>query len=501
MTIREADTSGESASGTADREATRPDDDDPWFGPRISRAEVGGIALISLLYVVLVFDLVSDSAPLGWDEATYALRARNFFDHTFSTGWNDYRAPGLPAVMSPFVGMGDTALRSITACFGLIGIGATWLVGRILFGQLAGVIAAAGLTLTPTWLSSSTQIWPDVPGASLGVVVTAVAIIGTRGGIVRWWTLAAAPIAMAATFLRFGAPIPIGIVLVAIGLWRLRTFVRFPGRTILLIASLAASVYAVLMVPFLTGSIRAPLSALRQLRDQNAFPLVKGFTDYSERYREIFGDMGILVVLLGLGLAITARKMLGGRIGITAVAGLVTAVALATILHGELRYLSPALPLVWLGVAGGLAVAGGHLPRRYSMTIAGLFLIAMLSGAMTYANDMNEWLYRWGGLRTVSEEIGASVRSSSCVVLTMRYPVVAWYSGCEARPYDVSNGLPDNAEWDADELFLLLIDGVGALPNEDQLVSILGEAREPDYVNPEPESGSHYPVAAYRLGD
>ncbi len=456
---------------------------------------------IAIGFVVFATRLIAEGAPLGWDEAVYALKARSIGLGTPTIGWSTYRAPGLPALLSPIVTSGESSLRLMVSAFGLIGVANTWWLARRLLGPATAAIAATGLALTPVWLTASTQIWPDVPGAVLGLAALTSVILATETDQLKWWGLLAVPLTFLATLFRFGAPIPIAIGLIIIGLARSRVFLRNPGRSAILVGGLLTAVALVLLVPAITAASATPLGSILRSRDANDFPITQGFIDYGARYQEVFGATGILIVVTGVGLALTRAKHLRGYASMMAGAGLLTIVAIAAVLHGELRYLAPALPLLWIGAADGLASVTSGLSRSPNTFLGGLAVLVMMSGALTYADDMNDWLYRWQGLRTVSNEIGANY-GPACEIFTARAPVAAWYSNCDVASYDPSN-LAALSELNDDALpsFLLLLDTGGQIPEPDQFEDIGIDPADPTLESQPPPVKYFVPTFAFEIAD
>jgi len=65
------------------------------------RTEMLVLGAIGFLFALVCVWLVARGAPLGHDEAVYALKARTLSEGTTSAFfWNDYRAPGLPMVLA-----------------------------------------------------------------------------------------------------------------------------------------------------------------------------------------------------------------------------------------------------------------------------------------------------------------------------------------------------------------------------------------------------------------
>jgi len=463
----------------------------------ISRKELALGALIFLAYAVFIYRLVSQLAPLGWDEAVYAVKGRAIRFGTEAVTWEAYRAPGLPIVLSPIITSGDSALRLIPAVFGAIGIANTWWLAKRFFGALAGGIAAAGLALTPTWLRASTQIWPDIPGAVLGLAAITAVILATEREGLSWWALLAAPLTFLATLIRFGAPIPIAIGLIIVSVIRVRVFMKRPVRAIVLVVSVSAAVAAVVLTPLTTGIGVSPMTAMGSLLASNDFPISRGFSDYTAQYRGLFGGWGFVIVSLGIGLGLSQATRLRNHLAISATTGIATVLVLAAIIHGELRYLSPSLPFLWIAAAGGLATASTHLPAPSNVFLAGFMVLTMIFGAAVYANDTNDWLARWRGLRSASQEVGAASGFENCGVLSSRLPVAAWYSGCKTFHY-AEKDLAELMDDDIEAVYLIVVDDGTAPVLED--IEIFDIEPDNPMITYEPVRGDYfYPTTVFEV--
>src|SRR4030043_382886 len=117
-------------------------------------------------------------------------------------------------------------LRLLVAGFGLGLAGVTWLLTRHLFGRPAGLVAAAGVALSPPLLLAATQVWPDVPGAAVGLAAIALFVFSPGGERPSGGILSMVPVVAPPTYLRFGAPLPMAIGLVVLAVWRRRVLMR-----------------------------------------------------------------------------------------------------------------------------------------------------------------------------------------------------------------------------------------------------------------------------------
>ena len=431
------------------------------IGPVPRRAELIAVAAVLLGFLAMALVLLAERGPLGHDEAVYALRAETFrLGEPAGSTWAGYRAPGLPFV-AQFAGSSEAGMRLVTTGFGLVLLVATWIFGRLLFGPAAGVTAAAGVALTPLILRSSVQIWPDVPGAALGMLAIAVLACSTAGDRVSWWAFAVPPLVGAATIVRFGAPANLAFGLGAVALWRLEAIRRSPVRAVAAGVLSAVAAAVVLLVPSATGNDPAPLSAIGA-RSREWF---EGFADFAVRAGELIGSPAGVALLTGVVAAVLLARRgriprgalaaaLGGGVG----SGLITAV----LLHGELRYLAPTIPLLWAAAGAGLAglAAVVTLPRAEAGVLAAALLGAMVVSALDLgyeANRVNK--ARYSSVRTAAERVGEAAAGGSCGVVTGYGPQVGWYSGCLVAGFPGSGPTPPRwLESRSDVVFLFRVE-------------------------------------------
>lgn len=438
---------------------------------------LGGIALLYLLVVVLS---IRRGPPLGWDESVYSLRTRDFAEGvTPRHYWDAYRAPGLPWLLHLLWGIGShpTVFRLAVAAFGLGLVVVTWLLARHLFGLRAGLIAAVGVALAPPLLLAATQVWPDVPGAAVGLLAVALFVFATGGERPSWWMVALAPLAGAATFLRYGAPLPIAIGLVVVAVWRRRLLLRHPAPALVSAAAASAAVAVVLLLPRLTGAASSPLGAITGF-NRSWF---EGFGDFASLAHEVVGPAAVVLALIGVVVGIGKAGPDGAERGalLAAVAvSVVTVVAIAFVLHGEVRYLTPAFP--WLFVAGapGLERLGRSLPRAAGTAAAAVVVVALAATAVGVARERNRDLgTEHTTVRQAAEEITALADGRPCLVVASRVPQVMWYSACEATTFDLDEvRLPRRA---GTVIFMLWVGGDRRQPEGDLLAAYRAAAGGP----------------------
>jgi len=449
------------------------------IGGPIARYEWLTLGAVVLVYLAVVALAVRRGPALGWDESVYALRGRDFV-----TGaepgryWNAFRAPGLPWLghLVWVEGREATVLRLLVSGFGLGLVATTWLLTRHLFGRRAGLIAAAGVAVTPPLLLAATQVWPDVPGACLGLVAITLFVLATGGERSSWWMLAVVPAVAAATYLRFGAPLPVAIGLLGVAWWRRRMLLRHPLPAVLTVLAASAAVVLVLEVPFLTGAETAPLGSIGGM-SRGYF---EGFADYAALAQQVIGPAAVVLALAGFVAAFgwAGRGIDRGALLAAVLIGLATAAAIAFVLHGEVRYLAPAYPWLWVAGAPGLERVGGLLPGRARPLAAAVVAAALVAAVVGTARDRNrDASAEYTTVRRAAEAVAERAEGRPCVVVTSRVPQVMWYSGCQATLFHLGGVSFPAAP--GRMVFMLLVGGFGDQPQGELLEAYRAAAGEP----------------------
>ena len=78
-----------------------------------------------------------------------------------------------------------SALRITVLCFALAGLAATYVAGRLIAGELAGLIALLLLTASPLYIQRSAILQADMPAIALMMVALAVMLTATRTKVRR----------------------------------------------------------------------------------------------------------------------------------------------------------------------------------------------------------------------------------------------------------------------------------------------------------------------------
>jgi len=413
--------------------------------------QVMGLLIVMLIYMLGVTDLIGQNDPFGTDEAVYSLKAREANSSAILPQvWADYRAPGLPAVMRPFLSSDtdETIPRYVVAVFGLLAILATWLIAQRIFGGLAGAFAAFGLVCTPPFLSASAQVWPDVPGTALALSALAVILCSSTRERVSWWALASVPLIYGATMVRFGAPIQI-VIYGAIAL-----FIRWEAVknsvmvTFLAVALTVIGIYLILFVPQILGQEQSPAAAIASLKQMSlanspSFDAV--ILDFIMQSAFLIGAPSSLLLVIGLGWAAGdsgAQPSTRIHILVFFSAGLFCALIIAFLTHAEYRYLSPAWPLIWVAAAAGLSRFAQTI-RPKSAAFLLLFSAPIVLISILAADSHHNGYKDKAAIRSAAFHVRHLTDEQACVVISSYAPEFAWYSGCRVAIPDPSDGSLD----------------------------------------------------------
>lgn len=397
---------------------------------RLRSWEVIGLAVGLTIYVVICLLLINEGVPLGHDEAVYSARARELLaGERASTWWGAYRAPGLSTfLILAWIGNGtEPYLRFIVALSGSALIVFTWLLGRLMVGPGSALVAAFGTAVTPVILMSATQVWPDVPGAAAVMAALFTYSYALTAPRFRWWMVVVVILLVGiATATRFGAPIPLGIGLIGLTIW------RWPSERErkLRVAATAAGVTA-LVAFILTQPLAGARSPFEAISEQSAsIPLLQGFRDYwNVRDRLVAGAAAVALVGVVVGVFRSLIDRSFRKVFIWPfMIGLITFVALSASVHGETRYLAPAYPWFWLSGGMGLVALGARLPRLLAAVSAVAAVIAFTALAPTLSDDQNRFNE---GFATIKEAARSLATGTECGVFTSYTPQVEWYSRCE----------------------------------------------------------------------
>lgn len=443
-------------------QTTQPLEGGGRLGPPPVGRELAALAAILVVYLAVTVAGVLHGAPLGHDEAVYSSQARSFATGAPSVGfWGDYRAPGLPWVLQlAWLGPAtEPYLRMVVAVWGAAGLALTWLLGRSLFGRWEGLAAAAGLGVTPIWVSAATHVWPDVPGATVGLAALAVLVAATHDDRISWWILLAAPLTLAATVVRYGAPGPILVGALAIAWWRRRAIRSGIGKVVALAVATGGPLAIVLLTNLTFSTATPPLRAAMQLRPNRGGTIADGWVVLGNELPELLAQPAIVFLFTGLALAVAMRvedRERRSRLLMVLATSLGTLVVLATALSSELRYFAPLLPWMWLGAGVGIVALVRNLDRGAVLALGAVSLVALGFGVNgSTGEDADLLTDRFQRLREAARD---RQWPPGCHIATSYGPQVGWYTGCTTVEF-VLGGVDDPVPTSPPATHILVLQG------------------------------------------
>lgn len=417
---------------------------------RVPRWEVVAVLLATATTIGIGLVLIAQGAPLGHDEAVYALRGRFYAEGGPATAWENYRAEGLPVLFAavwPFV-HSEPFLRAVVLASGGGLVVLTWWLGRQLVDGRVGVVAAALLAVTPGLLRFSWQISLDVPSALLGLATASVLLAAICHGRVTNLAWACVPLAAAATFVRYGAPVVVASGMTAVTLVRWRVALASRWRVLSIAVATLGVMLLVLLVPGVTNSGGSPGLAFRQRQVDKELGPFSSWLDFGELLPGVVGWPVGIALALGIAASLVAavrhpslrRGLLGAATGGMSF-WVVLNVGLA---EGAAQYLVPMLPWCAIVAAIGLVWLSSRGPRPVVVGLAAVLGLAAPLAAFSDGIDATDTHRRsYGTIRAMSRAIGQDAAGGPCVVLTSYSPQVAWYSGCVARAVPVEEVTPE----------------------------------------------------------
>jgi hypothetical protein len=286
-------------------------------------------------------------------------------------------------------------------------------------------------------------------------------------------------------------------------IWRRRAILKSIPQYASLALFTAVGSLLVLTVPGITGSTVSPLSSIRTLQAENNFPITRGIRDYIRQGDFIVGGYAGLLLIVGLALAalyaIKERKQLSSW-GLVMAIAVTTTVALAIILHGEYRYLSPVFPLAWIIAGWGLSETSRRMAPEPALLVGGLLVVLVPLNAAGHATFESDLLAeRFEDIRVVSRTIDAVHGYEDCGIITSYIPQVAWYTECVTRRFEPTPVLTspffDNDQAD----YMLLVTGGKRQPEGEVLDSYLDATTGVFTESGDPDAGNLEYAVVYRL--
>jgi hypothetical protein len=397
-------------------------------------------------------------APLGHDEARYALDARDVLEGQpirFLYAGGGMTAIGIPGMLA---GATEQMLRLVPALLGGGFLAAAWYVARVVCGAETAAWTIGVLAGSRTLATQSVELLSDLPSAACMLLAIAI-LVGelSRDAGPRWRLCAVAPLCVAAFHIRYGSCLSVAAIgsvflVAAAREGRLRAW---PVSTTILLA-------VALFVPHLLWAIEQTGSPTGILHLSAAIPPPPdSVIGYLRRPIAMYGALVAPLMVVGL---LAARR--DWRYTALLWIALVQLVVLSVTTQAQARYV--VLATVLLAILGvdavvQLAKLAGARARR--VLAAGSVIVLAASWMIAGVDGVRYRVWRTRGhARTL---IAAAVidadrdRAAPCEVVASDTTRLEWYSGCVAvhvasstvtgRLYQVRNGadpsLPEGAVW------------------------------------------------------
>ncbi len=442
-----------------------------------ARRAIVAMLLVCVTYVAVSLYALAVRAPLGHDESVYALRSRDLLEgwtHLSGNYWRDYRAPGLPLMLSGIgrvVGIHVTTARAFVVLLGVIILISTALLGARLRSWSVGVAAAALLAVTYGFVLAASTLLADTPGAAFALIVVVVYAAEVDRGRLRLSFVVVPVATFVSTLSRFGAPFMLGAGLLGVAVISAPDVLRARNRALVLgSAALAVATAAVVALVVLTDLFSldgtSPATANSRLVGRNEFTLRTGLDDlgkvinpWSGHYFPMFSKPVAVIFLVGVVAAVSSVMTQRSRWRIVVfglIAGTISLFAVvATVGLVVPNYLMLTVPYWAIVAASGwdwmirCAVSVG----RTRMRSAGRWAIAASVIALgVLAIDVGSDVRRaHRGYENQYQNIRASSvithdrLGDSCVLISRYTPQAGYYSGCRVAPFE-GFGLPDERD-------------------------------------------------------
>ena len=422
--------------------------------------------------------LIRISAPLSWDEAVFATRARDLADSNFNfdyfsgSYWSDLRAPGWPAfiaIVFKFFGSSDTALRMLTLLFALVFLWSMAKISDLYFSRNVANLTLLLIILCPGFMLTATLGFGDLPAAACAMYALYFFVYSLKeGGSIQ---IILVPILLGiATSMRFGAGLivlPFFLVGGAIYIYQDVSRGRFKLSLQIVMCGLtsAATVLVLLTTTILTTK-SSPLSAkLYRIEEvnKNRFAWLQDLTEILKPGRVNYGfgysfwnqsyfNLLIMAMILSFAILILQRRIQ------FLVACVLLAIAPLPLYGLAVRqfvttYFAPPFAIiVWMIVIAlnhGYSNLSKLTPTssfassirstvldRHSAAVRFicLFVVAGAFGLVAINSTSSEQaahrsLSIWQDIEVVSRTAKDAI-GPNCRIATVRVPQVAWYSGC-----------------------------------------------------------------------
>ncbi len=424
-------------------------------------------------YLIICIMALAERSALGHDESVYALRSRDLLDgwtHLSGNYWRDYRAPGLPLLLSAVgraIGTHVTTARFVVVLLGLVIMVATAVIGARLRSWTVGVVAAALLVVTYSFVVTSTTLLADAPGAAFSMIAVAAYLADLRRGRLRWCFVITPVAAFAATLSRFGAPLMLAAGLLAAAvIWapdimRARQW-RLAAQSVGLAALTATAAAVVVLTPVFSLDGVSPTKANRVLVERNGFTASTGLADlgavinpWSDANVHLWSPPVAIIFAIGVVASIVAAAVDRSRTRIVLFgmfAGTFSTLAVSMsvglvvpnyiVLTIPFWALAAAAGWDWLAASVTAALPSQRATRPVLLAAAAVAFVLLANGTSHDVVERHQSFEASGqNIRSAAIATGDAL-GDSCVLVARYTPQAGYYSGCLMAPFQEWEGIP-----------------------------------------------------------
>ncbi len=411
------------------------------------------------------------SAPLGHDEAQYALAATDLLAGR-DARWT-YVPQGMAWLAAPGVAAGgsELALRALPLVLGLAFVAAAWRLAKVLYGATTAAWVVGMLAASRFHVIQSHQLLSDLPAATLVVVALGLVADELHRDRLRWRVAAVGPLLAASLYVRYGSVVPIGLIAIA---WLALGWRGIRARPWPLLAAIAS--FVALLLPHFVMAVDATGSPLGILLDSGGVSRERGVDPALVPYAtmEALRGYGMLVPLLIVGViaapassslrrhrakpdsldpriarAEHSRRSVG--LGCRAtwlvwIVAVISILVLGRIATMQPRYVTIGVTLLAIVGVEAARVALGALPSGASRlatygALAALVVAAsvVVARQSTYADRRREsWAPELAAAQAIRADLAARAArglTTRCVVAANSYTQLEWYTGCAAEGF------------------------------------------------------------------
>lgn len=366
-------------------------------------------------------------APLGHDEARYALDARDLLSGTPTRFL--YSAGGMTLVPVPGLVLGgsERALRLLPLVLGCAFLASAWWVAKRVSGGTVAAWTVGVLAGARQFARQSSELLSDLPSTACLLAALAIALGEVGRERLTYRIVAIAPLFALAFYLRYGSCISIAVVSATLLVFNHRAVLRNPRPVVW-----AALLLVALLVPHAIRSVIATGSPAGILRLSAAIPAPpEGALAY---LNDPIASCGVLVAPL-MVIGIVGARQRAQLCLLLASLGQIAVLSYTSYPQPRFVFFATTL-LVILGVDAAARFAARTPTPLHSWLRAGAGLVVCASWVTSLWNAAHyAEVRRSGPTRTllaaaiIARDRGADSR---CEVVGMDLTRLEWYSGCRA---------------------------------------------------------------------